>query len=460
MAQTTSDKAAIAISRQITAFLGPSIEPGFAIIRYPPGYNFNVQYHMPLYYNPHTFALVDQLCTMTGPGTASLTGQSFSATFAAILGAVGYVTSKTDDAANTRAIKAFNTQEKIVIRQFESAFGRISRKMIAASDVRRQTKAGYIDDYVAKNFPGTPPAFPGSLAAFGSVYIKLLSMGQQLEKSARQGMDADQLVAEATANTVHPSALNGGLQTADDAWSVAYTGLPDNNTIYASLTDKNRKVSVLVEMQSDSAGTVSLRLDDQDIGSIPNTDLKLTLAPAARTRGTMIDDLWSAAQKIEMEIVYWGITVLRADPVEIAPDLKTGWYSRQILSEIVAKTGRDVTGLQLQGSAFSVDDLFGKGQSFARVRTFVISQEPTVTMRFHGTGTDALATRFSANQAAKLELGEIASFGTSSADYNVLDVQTDANVVTVTFGPPVPVGTVPQVDQTAHVIGGVVSFPP
>ncbi|WP_371225813.1 hypothetical protein [Roseovarius sp. 2305UL8-3] len=460
MALTTSEKAAQAISRQISRFLGAGIEPGFMVIRYPPGYNFNVQYHMPVYYNPHTFALIDQLCTMTGPCTASMTGASFSAKFAAILNSVGYKTSTADAAAKATAIKAFNTQEKAVVQQFEAAFGRVSKRMINGSCAIPKTKAGYIVAYVGKTYPGTPPDFPFNLASFGADYIQWMSMGEQLKKYSMQEQDALHQVAASTVSTVTPDAQNGGLQTGDSSWTVAYTGLPDNNTILSSLRDTSRQLTVAVEMQSDSANSVSLRVDNRDIGSLPNADLKLTLAPSGNAKGTVITDLWSAAQKVEMEIVYSGITVLRADPVEISPDLKTGWYSRQVLTDIVTKTGKDVTGLQLQGSTFSVSDLFGKGKSFARVRTFVISQEPTVTLRFHGAGIDALSTRFSANQMAELELGELLTFGSSSADYKVLDVQPGTGVVTVTLGPPVPVGTVPNVDQTAHVVGGVVSFPP
>ncbi|MBO6603980.1 MAG: hypothetical protein JJ949_12180 [Roseicyclus sp.] len=466
MAETTSEKAAKAISREIRAYLGGTIEPGFAVIRYPPGFHYNVQYgSTEIYYNPHTFHLIDRLCVAHGNGTASLTSASFSAKFASVLGAVGYHVSTADAAAAAKASNAFSKQEKQVIGEFESAFGRISQRMIKASGAIPATKAGYIVAYVQKTYPGSPPPIPFNLAAFGAAYTQWLSMGQQLEKVARQQQDALHLVAAATENSIGPSALNGGMKTGADAWSVAYSGLPDNNTIVASLTDASRTLTVTFELQRDGADTVSLRLNDQDLGSIPQTDLRLTLGHDGAAKGTTVDDLWSAAQKIEMSIVYTGITVLRADPVEISADLKTGWYSRQILTDIVNKTGKDITGLQLEGTRFSVGELFGKDKSFARVRTFVISQPPTVTMRFHGTHTGAakLTTEISANQSAQLDLGEIVSFGGETTGFNVLDVEdTDDDVVSITLGPASPMDftTVPPIDQTAHVIGGVVVFPP
>lgn len=459
MPDSTNQKAAEAIARQISAYLGSTIEPGFVVIRYPPGFNFNVQYGASAYWNPRALALVDQLCASTGPGTASLTGASFSAKYAAILGAVGYSASAADNAAQTKASKAFSEQQDKVVDAFEDTFGRIRRRDIQTSACRPPTKAGYVTWYVQNNYPGTPPTFPPLVAAFGAAYAKWFAMGEQLQKMAGREQAALNLVAASTADTVTPGAQNGALQTGADSWSVCYA-LPDNNTILSSLRDPGRSVTVSLELQSDSNHTVSLRLDNQDIGSIPNSGLSIAVAPPGAAKAAGLDNLWDVAQKVEMQIAYSGITVIRADPREISADLKTGWYCSQIVADIVAKTGKDVTGLKLQGSTFSVDDLFGRGKSFARVRTFVISQEPTVTLTFRGAGVSALAARFPKDQPARIDLDEIVTFGSTSADYNVLDVTTGADTVTVRLGPPAPVGTVPAVDQTAHVIGGVVVYPP
>ena len=325
----------------------------------------------------------------------------------------------------------------------------------SASGAVPQSKSGYIADYVAKNYPQDPPSFPPTLAAFARAYQQWINQGDQLEKLTGQEQEAVQLVAMARANTLDPDAANGGMQTTDTGWSVAYSGFPDNNTIIASLKDTSRTVRVQISLEQANGAGLRLSVDNKALGALPRTDLKLTVGTGAQTQPDL-----SSADKVEMEIVYSGITVIRADPVEISANLKTGWYSRRVLQELKKKTGQDVTGLQLNGSTFSVDDLFGPGKSFARVRTFVISQEPTVRMTIEGAGAASLAQTLSNQTAAQLSLDDILSIGSSRSDYSVLNVQTAQDRVIVDLGPPPTTGTVPFVDQTAHIIGGVINFPP
>ncbi len=456
--QTTDDRAAEAISRRIAAYLGAQIEPGFRVIRYPPGYNFNVQYGMPVMWNPHTFGLIDQICRLDGPHSASMTGSSFSAEFAAILASVGYHTSTADIRAQKQAIGDFDRQGDRVVQVFEAEFGPITAAMIQASGAVPRTKPGYVSWYVGAHYPGTPPRFPPVLASFSAAYAAWLSLGETVEKSARQAQAAAALVSAARAHSIHPGAGNGGFPTGPSAWSVAYCGLPTNNQINAGLDNRQSTVSVTIDVEDAGAGMASLSLDRQSLGRVPRTDLRLSVAAAPEDTARPVDP-WAAARHVGLEIVYTGITAIRADPVSLSADRQSGWFSLPILQQIVAKTGKDVTGLQLQGSAFSIDALFGPGGSFARVQTFVIAQQPTVKMTFRGTNLDALAGQVTTDQAAQLSLGKIVSLGVDGRDYRVLDMQSTGTELTVTLGAAPPSGTVPLIDQTAHVIGGVIQFP-
>ncbi|MGR3521425.1 MAG: hypothetical protein ACU0FT_01600, partial [Paracoccus sp. (in: a-proteobacteria)] len=70
-----------------------------------------------------------------------------------------------------------------------------------------------------------------------------------------------------------------------------------------------------------------------------------------------------------------------------------------------------------------------------------------------------LAGQVTTDQAAQLSLGKIVSLGVDGRDYRVLDMQSTGTELTVTLGAAPPSGTVPLIDQTAHVIGGVIQFP-
>lgn len=460
MADATSQKVVQAIDKQMSIALGSKLDGSFSVIRYPPGYNFNVQYHMPVYFNPHTAALIDELCSVDGNGVVSLTGARFSTLYAQILSKTAYHVSSTDAASNALEIKAFNKQGDEAVRQFEKSFGRISQKLIAASGCAPPTKTGYMLDYVSKYFPGNPPNIPFAYANFSAAYTSWMAMGAQLEKTGQFEQQALNKVKAARAHTVDPAATNGGVQTSDSTWSVAYTGLPDNNSIVASLTDPNRKAAVKVDMQSTDGQTMRIQVDNKDVGAAPNTDLRITVTDPQNRKSMPVDNLMQSATKIEMEILYTGLTVLRTDPVELSANLDTGWFSRSILSDVATKTGHDVTGLYLQGSTFSVDTLFGPGNMLGRVKTFVISQEPTITLKLHGVQAQAAAAQFKTSQAAQIDLGDVLTFGSTGSGAIVHTVNTQGSVTIVTLGPSTPVGTTPGVDQTAHIIGGVVDWPP
>lgn len=78
------------------------------------------------------------------------------------------------------------------------------------------------------------------------------------------------MVATSIAHTETPSAQNCGLQTGDTSWLVAHFVPPTNNNICTSLFDTCHPVTVASNFQTDDAQTITLKLNKQDIGSIPN----------------------------------------------------------------------------------------------------------------------------------------------------------------------------------------------
>jgi len=110
----------------------------------------------------------------------------------------------------------------------------------------------------------------------------------------------------------------------------------------------------------------------------------------------------------------------------------------------------------------SVDDLFGPGKAFSRLKTFVISQQPTMVLTFTGTDVSKVTSDFKVGASIKLDLFGLFTLGQASGSYAVQDVRenTKDGSVTVTFGPPKVSGTIPLQQQVAYVMGGVASYPP
>ena len=459
MPESNTRKIAKAIRSQISTVLGAEIAPGFVVVRDPAGFAYSIQYGASAFWNPNTLASVDQLCKCPGDGTGQLTGVSFSGTFADILTSTDYVTSTADKAAEEQRVTAFNAASTNLVTQFEADFGAITSAEIQAMGSVPPTKTQYIADYVAKHFPGSPPSFPVSMAAFSGIYANWVSLSEEITRTNSLRADALAEIKAAEAHIRQPDAQNGALQTSTSTWATAYEGLPDNGTIEAQLSSKSRTMTVSVVLEKAGQNNLALTLDHQVLNAIPMSDLKITLTQETTGQEARLDQLWATATKVEMDIEYEGLTVVDAAPREISANAKLGWYSADVVHQIASKSGSDVTGLQLVGSTYSAAELFGPGKRFARIKTFVISQDPTFTMSFHGTGQALLMTEFSGHVGARVELGQIASFGGAGTKYAVRGTDQSKDVVTVEIAPTPPAVTVPPIDRRAHIIGGVAEFP-
>jgi hypothetical protein len=170
----------------------------------------------------------------------------------------------------------------------------------------------------------------------------------------------------------------------------------------------------------------------------------------------------SSSSNVTMNITYPGVTLFGSIPSVLSTDNTTGWYADDVLQEVATKTGQDATGYQLQGSEFDVTQLFGPGKTFSRLKTFVISQQPTISMTFTGANASVITSDLQVNASVRLKLLGMFDLGGVSGSYSVqkIDSSSSSGSVTVTFGPPVISGTTPLQQQQAYVLGGVASYPP
>ena len=459
MVQSVNQKVSEAIRKQISATLSSQIDPGFAVIRYPSGFGYFLQYGQSAYWNPQTMALVDQLVTDNGDGTADIAGASFSGRFADILAASGYVVSSSDKAAQTARGKAFSTKSDDLVAQYEADFGRIRKRDIQAAGTIPPDKTQYVADYIAKHFTGAGQSFPVSLTLLESVYTAWQAMAQQIRRASALQTDALKLIQTAETNARQPNAQNGGLQTGTAEWVAAYEGLPDVTTLVQGLSSDQPQMTVGLEFDNTGQNQLNLLMKNRLLGAVPDSDLRFSLMTQSGGQKRSADNLWKTAKKIEMEIDYAGICVVPSHPAPITQDLATGWYSQSAINQIATRTGQDVTGIQLTSTRFDAGQQFGQGKAFARVKTFVISNEPVVTMWFHGVDSAQTIQELSGKPRAELSLGKLAGFGDNGSKYEVHSVGDTGEAVKIVIKPTVPVIVPPDEALRAHVIGGVLEFP-
>ena len=170
----------------------------------------------------------------------------------------------------------------------------------------------------------------------------------------------------------------------------------------------------------------------------------------------------SSSSTLTMDLNYPGVTFFPSIASALSLDNSTGWYANDILQEVASKTGQDATGYKLNGSEYNVSELFGPGKAFSRLKTFVISQQPTITLTFTGADASKITSDLQVKASVKLDLLGLFTLGSAAGSYSVQKVDTDSRSgsVTVTLGPPAVSGTIPLQQQVAYVMGGVAAYPP
>ena len=246
------------------------------------------------------------------------------------------------------------------------------------------------------------------------------------------------------------------------SYYVGYTPnkLPTANQLLGGLATTGNVVNLQITLTSMTSTSTDVSVSGKAGIEFPIADVVGIKLGASGSYD--MSDFSSSSTNVTMDMTYPGVTLFAAAPSVLSTDNSTGWYAMDILSDILAKTGQDATGYKLQGSEFDVQDLFGPGGTFSRLKTFVISQAPTIKMTFTGADASKITSALKANASASVDLLGLFSLGSVSGSYSVQSVNagTSDGSVTVTFGPPAVSGTVPLQQQVAYVLGGVASYPP
>jgi hypothetical protein len=289
------------------------------------------------------------------------------------------------------------------------------------------------------------------------VVYKLSTTDQkELATFTSRKTNAEKQLKAAIEHTIKPSATNGGLQTGSSSYEVEYIGLPTVTALVGLLQDSKNKLTVSYKLSDFSSADSNLSIN----GGPPfRTSLDVISIQIGEGASEDLQCYSELTSQVDIKVEYPGITIVQAQPKPLSADLKTGWYDDNILWEVVNKTGKDLTGFQLQGSQLSVDELFGPSNRFAVVKSFVISDTPTIQLTFHDADSYAVKSRFQENVAVKVQLAGIFTFGSTSGEFQVTKVDTRRTETVVSLGPPKGEGTIPAQEQTAYIIGGVIDYP-
>jgi len=457
---TTAQQAfADAVQKKVTSAFSSSLDGTFAMVNYPAGFNWAIQYGPNNFYNQASLAEVDLQVITASNGILTLGENQFSNVYDEVLHTISYVISDLDQQAIDTAAQNCASEISSVINTWETNFGPITAT--EQQSALPPTKFGFILQQVVKNWGTNPENIPDSLADFRTALRAYegtgpVAYGIQLTQAL-----AMSVLQAAMANTENPSAANGGLQTGLTSFYVGYTGFPAQNMINDDLQNLVNQVEISIALSDFSSSSSVLSIDG-------NAGIRLPIADIfdVRINGSASYDLSkyaSSSTAMNMLVIYSGITFIASARVALNIAGTQGWYSNSILEEAVNNMGKGttVTGYQIQGSKFSPSD-FGSGGKLSRLKTFVISQLPTITLVFQAANSAAIAQDFQEQASVDVSLLGLFDIGSGSQSYQVqfVNISPSDGSVVVTLAPPKVILPPPAQQATAFVLGGVASYPP
>jgi len=163
--------------------------------------------------------------------------------------------------------------------------------------------------------------------------------------------------------------------------------------------------------------------------------------------------------QLSLTVIYDGVTVVPANPTVLSADNKRGWYAGDILEEAAAKSGKDVTGYQLIDSEFNPKTIFGANGKLRRMRTLIISQQPTVKLHFSKFDCSQLKKTFDEKTDVEFNIMDLV-VGHHENGYSVseCDYKEDSQTLDVTLTPQKLGSSGTAESQTAFVLGGVEDY--
>jgi hypothetical protein len=443
------------IQSQVGKLLAAKLDGPFNTVMYPAGFNYGITYGVNAYYNQATLQDIDTMLGYADNGQLDLTGSSFSNLYAQLLQGVAFVFSSKDAGTINDQDNQATAQVASILKAFTDAGGTFSSPLPLGGklqDVFNQLSKTYGS---VDKLPDTLNQLRNAIASYKS------KAGASYALHSRYYAATARLQA-ALDHVTNPNADNGGMQVDSSTFCVGYTPnkLPTANQLIGELNAPGSEVAVEINVSNFSSNSSQLSISGGTSFKIPIADL-LGIKVGASASYDM-SRYASQGSSVSMKMVYPGVTLFSAFPSVLSTDNSTGWYANDILQDVVKNAGQDATGYQLQGSEFDVSDEFGVGKAFSRLKTFVISQQPTITMTFNASNAKQITSDLQVNASVKMDLFGFIPLGHAEGSYAVqkVDESSQDGSVTVTFGPPKPTGTIPLEQQVAYVLGGVASYPP
>ena len=448
------------LNKKLQDDFSSQLDGTFETMNVPNGFFWGLQFGPNNFYNENALNQINLQAIKGSNGVQTIGNANFTTLYDSVMGAVVFAFSPADQAALATDNSNNQSQIQAVITSWESDSGAPITAADEASAMPK-TKLGYIQAQVLEHWGGDVDKIPTAMQDFKNAYQTYQVQAQVSNRLTTQSARAMARLNAARANTKNPTATNGGLQTDATSFYQPFGPFPTQNKINGDLQTLTNKASIKMKLDNFSSKESHFSVEGSVGFTIPILDF-IDIGVSASTSYTL-DKYASSTTVINTTITYEGITFVGTPLTDsnLTTDLKKGWYANDVLTQAIGNADQHMTGYSMRGDQFP-PDFFGPGKQFSRIKTWVLSQEPTISMQFCGAQASQIKSDFKETMHVDVKLFGLFTIGSVDESYEVkkVDDKSVQGCVTVELGPKKIIGTTPAAAATAYVVGGVPSYPP
>jgi hypothetical protein len=484
---------------QLKALINKAIAPIYHIeitpIQYPSQGDFMWFYQNDnQIFNEGTF---DYISARVSPGEVPEIAQispsgGFPNAYVQLLSGITYTLSATDQATLENALTKAQAEVQSIVSTYQQIFGeitdedlKIAQKEINFVSSRIDYVIGYVLGYQwsgrqneskppltyqeiaeAPNLKELLPQMPISATPVVTEivnYLSLLDSANALQSKLQLG---GWIARQIVNNTSYPTKDNGGMKlvnpntgSVSDKFQVGYRINSALSSIQNDLNNTQRSIKVKITTSENSPKEIIAKVNGgvsflTDSVNVLQFSVKNRFAyDLHRVQGTSKDST--------ITIEYQGYTMIPITALAWQQATNVGWYYGDPITEACKNGTQDVTGFKFSSqpsyNLYSLAD----GGNFGQIRNLLISNYPIVTINYQNADFKQFKKSWDENVTGNLTLFGLSKLGNlKEGTYSSKLSQGSSNSeFSVIFSASPQVTTVPQLQKTAHVIGGSFYFP-
>ena len=428
-----------AIQKGVAAAVGANLDGPFTSVTYPAGFDYNIKEQ---YYSKDSLAVLDRLVE-NEDGISGL-GQSFSSLYYEMIGNIVYDFSSDALEQMKEEEQAQTAMVGQIIDEYErSTIYDVTKSYPSIRDIMDRIKEVTGKSYMEVDIREYPDL--GKLCRNLKEYTRLAVKTAAFEN---EWCIADDRLNAIKQNITEPNDKNGGLKISSSQYNIGWEELPKS-----LLDDLKKGSSVQISFSSSNfdGNSSTLRFESSVRTRVP---LSWFFNMKAENEQSMnLEQFAQNDSVLDVSITFNGVSILGALPTELSKDNKIGWFAADIIKDTAANSGKDVTGYKLNGD-ISAEKYFGNNGQLKRLKTFVVSQEPVISLHFSKFDCSGLDQFFTRSTKVNFSMiGGLISSGTLGNEYVFSDYHYDEKMqsIDIELQPP-KLGDM----KVAYVLGGVV----